>query len=81
MRSSNCELQKLAADYGVDDENRFDGATTEPIPVDDSAYHLVRDNSKCILCRRCVAACAKLQEVRRHRRHRARLRHPHRLRL
>ena len=29
------------------------------IPLyDDSTYHLVRDNSKCILCRRCVAACA-----------------------
>ena len=31
--------------------------------VDDPAAHLVRDNSKCILCRRCVAACAKNQGV------------------
>ena len=31
--------------------------------IDDSAVHLIRDNSKCVLCRRCVAACSKLQSV------------------
>ena len=31
--------------------------------IDDSTSYLVRDNSKCILCRRCVAACEKRQEV------------------
>ena len=55
VRSGNCELQKLCNDYGVD-ENKFDGAMT-PSEIDDSAAHLVRNNKKCILCRRCVAAC------------------------
>ena len=55
VRSGNCELQKLCNEYGVD-ENRFDGAMT-PSEIDDSAAHLVRNNKKCILCRRCVAAC------------------------
>ena len=55
VRSGNCELQKLCNDYGVD-ETKFSGAMT-PSEIDDSAAHLVRNNKKCILCRRCVAAC------------------------
>ena len=55
VRSGNCELQKLCNDYGVD-ENKYSGAMT-PSEIDDSAAHLVRNNKKCILCRRCVAAC------------------------
>lgn len=55
-RSGSCELQKLCRDYDVEDEGRFDGAMT-PSTVDDSATHMIRDNSKCILCRRCTAVC------------------------
>ncbi|MBE6776610.1 MAG: 2Fe-2S iron-sulfur cluster binding domain-containing protein [Ruminococcaceae bacterium] len=54
-RSTNCELQKLCLDYGVD-ENAFGGFKPE-YELDCSTPHLVRDNNKCILCRRCVAAC------------------------
>ncbi len=54
-RSTNCELQKLCLDYGVD-ESAFGGF--KPVyELDNSTPHLVRDNNKCILCRRCVAAC------------------------
>ncbi len=56
VRSENCELQKLCREYGVDDEGRFDGVTPS-YAYDDSMAHMIRDNSKCILCRRCVAAC------------------------
>ncbi len=55
VRSGKCELQALAQEYGCD-AHKFDGAPTEP-DIDDSAIHLIRDNSKCILCRRCVAVC------------------------
>lgn len=56
VRSGTCELQQLCKEFGVDDEGRFDGAN--PVhEYDDSAIHMIRDNSKCILCRRCVAAC------------------------
>ena len=56
IRSGNCELQKLCKEYGVDDEGKFDG--DKPVyEIDYSAAHMVRDNNKCILCRRCVAAC------------------------
>lgn len=56
VRSTNCELQKLCKDYGVEDSGKFDGARPH-YELDTSTAHLVRDNNKCILCRRCVAAC------------------------
>ena len=56
IRSGTCELQALCKEFGVDDENAFAGETIH-YDFDDSAAHMVRDNNKCILCRRCVAAC------------------------
>ncbi len=61
VRSGNCELQALCNEYGVD-ENRFDGENPA-VEIDNSAVHMSRDNSKCILCRRCVAACAVTQGI------------------
>ena len=55
VRSTNCELQKLCRDYGVD-EGAFGGFKPE-YELDCSTPHLVRDNNKCVLCRRCVAVC------------------------
>ena len=55
VRSTNCELQKLCRDYGVE-ETSFEGFKPQ-YEIDYSTPHLVRDNNKCILCRRCVAAC------------------------
>ena len=60
-RSGHCELQNLCREYGVEDEGRYDGAVTQTVKDESTAY-LVRDNSKCVLCRRCVAAC-QAQEV------------------
>ncbi|MBR5320779.1 MAG: [Clostridia bacterium] len=56
VRSGTCELQKLCKEYGVDIEDRFDGENVR-YSIDDSAAHMIRDNNKCILCRRCIAAC------------------------
>ncbi len=56
VRSNDCELQKMCRDYGVEDSGKYDGFHPE-YELDLSAPHLVRDNNKCILCRRCVAAC------------------------
>ena len=56
VRSQKCELQKLCLEYGVDNEGALDGF--KPVyELDTSAAHMVRDNNKCVLCRRCVAAC------------------------
>lgn len=56
VRSGTCELQMLCKEFGVDIEDRFDGENSH-YNFDDSAAHMVRDNNKCILCRRCIAAC------------------------
>ena len=61
-RNGNCELRQLAAELGID-EVRYSGSQDKQPELDTSALHLVRDNSKCVLCRRCVSACRKLQEV------------------
>ncbi len=55
VRSMNCELQKLALEYNAE-EDRF-GTDHDIDPVDDLSPSVVRDNSKCVLCTRCVAAC------------------------
>ena len=60
-RSQNCELQKQCLDLGVENGERFAGAQNE-YPLDLSSTSIVRDNNKCILCRRCVGAC-KNQKV------------------
>lgn len=54
VRSTNCELQKLCRDYGVE-ESHFTGTRTK-YEIDRSSP-IIRDNNKCILCRRCVAVC------------------------
>ena len=61
VRSTTCELQKLCNDYHVD-EHHFSGVKTAS-KIDDSSVSIVRDNSKCVLCRRCVAACKKTQGI------------------
>jgi len=59
VRSTDCELQKLCNEYEVD-QYKFEHSGREA-EIDDSTVHLVRDNSKCILCRRCVAVCHENQ--------------------
>lgn len=60
-RSLNCELQTLSKEYGCD-VKAYSGVTGNS-DYDDTTEYLVRDNSKCILCRRCVAMCKNVQEV------------------
>ena len=61
VRSDNCELQTLCKELGVKDY-RFAGAKNE-YEIDELSPAIVRDNSKCILCRRCVAACNNVQKI------------------
>ncbi|MFV0352203.1 MAG: NADH-dependent [FeFe] hydrogenase, group A6 [Oscillospiraceae bacterium] len=61
IRNTDCELQQLCHDYGVNG-TRFVGSRPR-YPLETSTLHLVRDNNKCILCRRCVAACAQQVSV------------------
>ena len=59
QKNNDCELQKIAADLGIR-EIPFEGAKRDN-PVDDSNPSLVRTPNKCILCGRCVRACAEHQ--------------------
>ena len=61
IRSTTCELQKLSQEYGCD-ECHFQGES-EHYELDESTPFIVRDNNKCILCRRCVGACKNVQEI------------------
>lgn len=61
-RSQNCELQQLTKEMGITDWGAFSGAMNH-YEIDDQSPSIVRDNNKCILCRRCVAACVKSQAV------------------
>ena len=62
VRSQNCELQKLCKDLGVENGDAYAGKQNQ-YDVDDASPCIVRDNNKCILCRRCVAVCSKVQNV------------------
>ncbi len=60
-RNEDCELQQLANDMGIKDI-RFEGARVHEV-IDESTPALVRDNGKCIKCRRCVTVCNEVQTV------------------
>lgn len=63
VRSGSCELQALSNEYGIKDI-RYEGEKTfKPTDIDDVSPSIVRDNSKCIHCRRCIAACQNVQRI------------------
>ena len=59
-RNGNCELQKLAIQFNIDNLE-YEG--TKEGKIDDLSPSLVRDTSKCILCKRCVAVCKNVQGI------------------
>jgi len=61
VRSTNCELQTISNELGCN-EDTFKGEKTE-YPIDKTSAYIVRDPNKCILCKRCVAACKNYQSV------------------
>jgi NADP-reducing hydrogenase subunit HndD len=61
VRSQNCELQSLAREFKVEGV-RFKGDLPKP-KLDDHSPAIVRDQSKCILCRRCISMCHDVQSV------------------
>jgi len=62
VRNGKCELQGLAKDYGVD-RYRFPSVEEPKYEIDNSSYAIVRDQNKCISCKRCVRTCIDLQQV------------------
>ena len=60
-KSQDCELRMLAAEFGIQ-EIAFSGAKNR-FPVDNSSEAIMRDLSKCIMCRRCETVCSSVQTV------------------
>ena len=60
-RNNNCELQKLAADFGIREDifKRF----LRDLPTDSSTKAITLEPQKCILCGRCVNVCQQHQDV------------------
>ena len=71
VRSNDCELRQLAQEYGVDqykyviNNGELTAPKEEPVVFEgpDHSGRIIRDNTKCILCRRCIAVCQKNQHV------------------
>ncbi len=61
IRNNNCELQKLAIEYGIR-EQPFEVRLNEDKP-DHSTKAIVLDPVKCVKCGRCVQVCQSLQGV------------------
>lgn len=61
VRNGNCELQTLAEKFGMT-ELEYEGKEVES-HIDDMSPSIVRDASKCIMCKRCVATCKNIQGI------------------
>ncbi|MBR2704316.1 MAG: [Clostridia bacterium] len=61
VRDGNCELQDLAKKFNMK-EVMFEGEKID-YEIDDKSPSIVKDLNKCVLCRRCVGACKKVQEI------------------
>ena len=60
-RNGNCELQKLAEEFNIT-QIEYAGSRNRH-EIDDLSPAIVRDFNKCILCRRCVSTCNKIQGI------------------
>jgi NADP-reducing hydrogenase subunit HndD len=63
FKNGHCELQELASEYRIGDHVFLDLVKTKDKIQDISSPSIVKDNSKCIRCQRCVRTCAELQAV------------------
>ena len=61
VRSGNCELQNLAIKFHMPEINYL--GDTKKIEIDNKSPSIVRDFSKCILCKRCTSTCKNIQTV------------------
>jgi len=62
-RSGSCEFQKLGETISAQEVNPYEGIKSKAHYMDASNPSIVRDLSKCILCRRCITMCNEIQGV------------------
>ena len=64
VKNNNCELQSLAADFGICASPFHEDISPKRVPAETANEILVRDMDKCVKCRRCVEVCQEVQAVR-----------------
>ena len=62
-RNGNCELQDLASEYKIMTQDFLELAPLKNYTIDMFSPSIMKDDSKCIRCQRCVRTCAELQGV------------------
>ncbi len=62
-KNGNCELQDLAAEYKITNETFIDLVPFHNYTIDHYSPAIIKDDSKCIRCQRCVRTCEELQSV------------------
>ena len=63
FKNGHCELQELASEYRIGDHVFLDLCDHKSMTIDMSSPSVVKDDSKCIRCQRCVRTCEELQGV------------------
>ncbi len=62
-RNGNCELQKLASEYKIMTQDFIELVPLKKMTIDNFSPSIIKDDSKCIRCQRCVRTCAEIQGV------------------
>ena len=62
-KNGNCELQLLASEFKIMNQDFIHLVPFRNYTIDDYSPSIIKDDSKCIRCQRCVRTCAELQSV------------------
>lgn len=62
-KNGNCELQTLASEYKIMNQDFIHLVPFKNYTIDMFSPSIIKDDSKCIRCQRCVRTCAELQSV------------------
>jgi NADP-reducing hydrogenase subunit HndD len=62
-KNGKCELQALGNEYAVGEKVFIDLVAERDYTIDRSSPSIIKDDSKCIKCQRCVRTCEELQYI------------------
>jgi iron-only hydrogenase group A len=63
FKNGKCELQSLSSEYLINDEGFIDLVPLKNYSIDRLSPSIIKDESKCIRCQRCVRTCSELQNI------------------
>jgi len=63
VRNGNCELQDLAAEFIIEEPKFINLVPFKEYTIDRISPSIIKDDSKCIRCQRCVRTCAEIQNI------------------